>query len=65
MSWSDLKFLNFFIVENSKQCFNFNTGYVTNVRLFRNMVVIMVSSSKLWKVDLKNFVGFVVQKVLQ
>ena len=44
MSWSDIETPQFFIVEKSKPCTNFNTGYVTNVT-FRKMVVIVVSSN--------------------
>ena len=31
MSWSDVEISQFSIVEKSKPCINFNTGYVTNV----------------------------------
>ena len=31
MGWSDFETPQFFIVENSKQCMNFNTECVTNV----------------------------------
>ena len=31
MGWSDFEIPQFFIVKNSKQCINFNTGCVTNV----------------------------------
>ena len=31
MSWSDVEIPQFSIVEKSKPCISFNTGYVTNV----------------------------------
>ena len=53
-----------FIVENSKQSINFNTGCVA-MWLFSKLVVIVVSSNKLWKIVLTNSVALVVQKMLQ
>ena len=56
MGWSDFEITHFFIVENSKQCMNFNTGCVTNVAnvlLFIKFLVIVVSSNDLWKIGLK------------
>ena len=32
MIWSDLEITQSFIVKNSKQCINFNTGSVTNMK---------------------------------
>lgn len=31
MIWSDFDILQFYIVENAKQCIDFNTGHFTNV----------------------------------
>ena len=56
MGWSDFEITYFFIVENSKQYMNFNTGCVTNVAnvlLFTKFLVIVVSSNNLWKIGLK------------
>ena len=38
---------------------------VLQMSLLRKLVVIVVSSNKVWKIDLMNSVEFVVQKVLQ
>ena len=37
MSWPAFEIPQFFIIENSKQCINFNTGCVTNVT-FQNVL---------------------------
>ena len=48
MIWSNFELPQSFIVENSKQCINFNT-YVLHMWFFRKLIVIVVSSNKLRK----------------
>ena len=36
MSWSDIEIPQFSIVQKSKSCVNFNTGYVTNVTFYED-----------------------------
>ena len=57
MGWSDFEMSQFFIAENSKQGTNFNQGFLTYCRM---LIVIGVSSNKLWKIGLTNSIGFVV-----
>ena len=46
MAGSDFETPQFFVIENSKQCMNFNTDGL-QMWLFRKLVVIVVSSNKL------------------
>ena len=62
MIWSDFELPQSFIVENSKQCINFNT-YVLQMWFFRKLIVIVVSSNKLRKIVLTISIVFTVRKV--
>ena len=65
MSLSDVEIPQFSIVEKSNHAL-ISIQDILKMRLFRKMVVIVVSSSnKLWKIGQINSVAFVVRKVLQ
>ena len=64
MGWFDFEIPQFFIVENSKQSMNFNTGCVANVT-FQKVGSNCGTFKQASETGLTNSIGFVVQKMLQ